>query len=88
MLYRISDTDTLLLGKRSYRIKKWPQHYARIGNKMSGGMNRSFFKTQLGIQVRIEHFDISGTILVSRFRFRILRNKEVMCDVENVGGHF
>lgn len=87
-VYKTSKNDTTLLQKRDYRIKSWPKQTAKLGGKVSGSIRSAIFKAQIGVSVDVENFDISTRIPITSFRFKILRNGDVITDVKNIGEHF
>lgn len=81
-------SDTLILGERQYRIKRFPKQTARINYQVSGKIAAGMLKAQEGIRVPVEGFDIDMNISVKRFTMKIVRNNEVICDLSNEGTRF
>jgi len=59
-IYKVKHFDTIKIGEQKYRIKKWPEQRAMIGNIESGSMTRGIFLAQRGIIILIEFYDIQG----------------------------
>ena len=72
-----------------YRILKWPiKQNATFGNIKSGILNRGIILAQSGPIVYVKGFDIDATIPIISFRFRIIRNQKLICDLLNKGTKF
>ena len=87
-IHKIEKGDTVQIKERKYRVKRWPIPEARIGNKSSGKMGLGEFKVQQGVSVPISGFDMSGRHRLDSFRFRIIRDKDLLGEAMNMGGKF
>ncbi|MEM7102809.1 MAG: GldM family protein [Bacteroidota bacterium] len=87
-IYQVSGKDTLQLGERIIRVKKWPNQTARVGGQSSGSMSRAKFLAQGGVQVRINLNDINGHIKVKSFNVEVFRKGSSIFDFHNKGARF
>jgi len=85
----IENSDTIKIGERKYRIKKWPEHKPYIGRISSEGkMPKAEFWAHGGVNVPIQYFDMTGLIPVVSYKITVARNGERVYDLANFGGRF
>jgi signal peptidase I len=82
-IHKIEKGDTIQIKERKYRVKRWPIPEARLSGNGSGRMGLGEFKAQGGVSVPISDFDISGNHKFDSFRFRIIRDKDLVGEVIN-----
>lgn len=87
-IHRVEQGDTIQIKERKYRVKRWPKPEARLGRKNSGRLKLGELKTQMGIIVPIENFDIDAHCKVISFQLQIIRGKDLIAEVANFGGKF
>lgn len=69
-------------------MKRWPTSKARIERINSGKIGLGEFRAQRGISVPVENFDIDANYKVISYRLQIVREKELIREVVNMGGRF
>ncbi len=87
-IYQINGRDTILLGEKKFRVKRFPLSKPYLGIKNSGLISLSYLKAQLGVMVRIDNFDIDAKVKVTGFRITIIRNDEILEQFQNNGAKF
>lgn len=84
-VYTVENSDTTKIGKRIYRVKKWPEfkpHFGRISSE--GQMSRGEFILHQGVRVPM-HFDLNADITVVSYRITVIRKCESVYNLENEG---
>lgn len=87
-IYKVKHFDTIKIGEQKYRIKKWPEQRAMIGNIESGSMTRGIFLAQRGIIILIDFYDIQGWIKLNSYKIEVLRNNKLFLQLINFGDNF
>ena len=87
-IYQINGTDTLLLGEKKFRVKRFPLSKPYLGVRNSGLISLPFLKAQLGVMVRIENFDINASVRVKNYRISIIRKDDLIKQFNNEGPKF
>ena len=87
-IYQISDSDTLFVGEKIFRVKRFPLSKPYLGNNSSGFISLSSLKAQRGVIVRIKNFDINANVKVLKFRISFIRKNELLEQIENKSPKF
>lgn len=87
-IYKIETGDTIQIKERKYRVKRWPRPKARFSGHGSGKMKLGEFKTQQEVSVPIISFDMCGNHKFDSFRFRIIRDENLIGEVINKGARY
>ena len=68
------NNDTILLGKRNFRVKRIPLPIPIIQGKSSGIVNKEFFNWQYEISTKYEYIFLHINIKVEKYSVMIFRN--------------
>ncbi|MEN8119037.1 MAG: GldM family protein [Bacteroidota bacterium] len=84
-IQKIKKKDTVLIGKKVFRVKSLPKPTTRIAGKKSGMINKKVLAAQTGIKASLENFDINIFYPIHSFSV-IVVNDQDSCFFNNIDG--
>lgn len=88
-IHKIENGDTIQIEERKYGVKRWPIPKATFSyQRKSGKIGLGELKAHQGVSVPFTDFDISGRHEFDSFRFRVIRDKDLIGEVINQGARF
>lgn len=85
-VYETKNNDTILLMKRKILVYPWQEQPALFANVMSDEITRGDFFKHAAVISRITGFDIPGTHEIVSYEIKLIRGKEVIMQLKNMGG--
>lgn len=85
---KIVDSDTIIIGKKIFRVNHLPKPTAKIAGMSAGKINKRVLAVQTGIYAELENYDFDFQYVIEKYTVIIIRSKDSVFIRDIIGNKF